>query len=85
MKLCIINDWEENHFKAVHDKGLYGVEFCINYNYDSFEALAKANEIKANSEKYGVHVCSVGRWGMKRLDENGNIIPEAASARQKHY
>ena len=77
MKLGIINGWEEGHFKAVSEKGLEAVEFCINYNYDSAEVLTKAQEIKANSEKYGVMVGSVGRWGMDRVDENGQVIPEA--------
>lgn len=77
MKLGIINGWEEGHFKSVHDKGLEAVEFCINHNYDSAAVLAKADEIRANSEKYGVAVGSIGRWGMTRIDENGEIIPEA--------
>ncbi len=77
MILSIINGWEEGHFKSVADKGLHGVEFCANDKYDSAEILAKADEIKANSEKYGVKVVSIGRWGMQRLDGNGDIIPEA--------
>lgn len=77
MKLGIINGWEEGHFKAVHEKGLEAVEFCINGKYDSALVLAQKEEIKANSEKYGVAVGSIGRWGMKRIDENGEVIPEA--------
>lgn len=77
MILSIINGWEEGHFKAVASKGLHGIEFCANDRYDSAEILAKADEIKANSEKYDVKVVSIGRWGMTRLDESGNIIPEA--------
>ena len=45
MKLGIINGWSEGCIKYVHDKGLDAVEFCVNYNYDSAEFLAKANEI----------------------------------------
>lgn len=77
MILSIINGWEEGHFKAVAAKGLHGVEFCANDCYDSAEILAKADEIKVNSEKYDVKVVSIGRWGMERLDESGNVIPEA--------
>lgn len=77
MKLGIINGWEEGHFKAVSEKGLQAVEFCINDKYDSFEVLQKADEIKKNSEKYSVAVGSIGRWGMKRIDEDGNVIPSA--------
>ena len=77
MRLGIINGWDEGHFKTVSEKGLTAVEFCINYNYDSAEVLARAEEIKGYSEKYGVDVASIGRWGMTRVDENGDIIPEA--------
>jgi len=77
MYLGIINGWEEGHFKAVADKGLHGVEFCANHNYDSAEILAKAQDIRAYSEKYDVKVGSVGRWGMDRLTADGAIIPEA--------
>lgn len=79
MVLGIINGWEEGHFKAVSKLGLKAVEYCINYNYDSAEVLAKADEIKANSNKYGIKVGAIGRWGMERIDGDGNIIPEALS------
>lgn len=77
MILSIINGWDEGHFKSVAAKGLKGIEFCINDKYDSGEVLAKKEKIKAYSEKYGVKVVSIGRWGMDRLDENGEIIYEA--------
>ncbi len=77
MLISIINGWDEGHFKSVAAKGLRGIEFCINGYCDSAEVLAKKEDIKKYSEKYGVKVVSVGRWGMKRLDENGEIIPEA--------
>lgn len=80
MKLGIINGWSEGCIKYVHDKGLEAVEFCVNYNYDAAEFLAQANEIKGYSEKYGVAVGSMGRWGMTRIDDNGEIIPEALQA-----
>ena len=77
MYLGIINGWDEGHFKAVSELGLQGIEFCVNHNYDSAEVLARAEEIRANSEKYGVRVGAIGRWGMRRVDENGAVIPEA--------
>ncbi len=80
MKLGIINGWSEGCFEYVKSKGLDAVEFCVNHNYDSEEFLAKANEIKIYSEKHGIPVGSMGRWGMKRIDENGNIIPDALQA-----
>ena len=77
MKLGIINGWEEGNIKYVSEKGLKAVEFCVNHNYNSAEFLAKAPDIKGYCEKYNVIVGSMGRWGMKRIDENGEIIPEA--------
>ena len=77
MKLSIINGWEDGHFAAVKAKGLSAVEFCINGKINSAEVLAIKEQIKASSEKYGVEVASIGRWGMDRLDCEGNIIPEA--------
>lgn len=80
MKLGIINGWEEGNFKYVKDKGLQAVEFCVNHNYDAEEFLRKAEEIRDNSKKYGVAVGSMGRWGMDRIDDNGEIIPDALEA-----
>ncbi len=77
MVLGIINGWEREHIRAVHDLGLEAVEFCMNHNYDSFEILAKKEEIRQASADYGVKVGSMGRWGMNRIDENGEVIPEA--------
>ncbi|MBP3559955.1 MAG: sugar phosphate isomerase/epimerase [Clostridia bacterium] len=77
MKLGIINGWEEGNIKYVSDKGLEAVEFCVNHNYNSAEFLKKAEDIKGYCEKYGVVVGSMGRWGQTRIDDNGEIIPEA--------
>ena len=80
MKLGIINGWEEGHFAYVKSKGLDAVEFCVNHNYNAKEFLDKATEIKGYSDKYGIPVGSMGRWGMQRVDDNGVIIPEAVQA-----
>ena len=77
MKLGIINGWEEGNIKYVGEKGLEAVEFCVNHNYNSAEFLAKAPDIKGYCEKYSVKAGSMGRWGQTRIDENGEIIPEA--------
>ena len=77
MKLGIINGWDEDSFKYVKGKGLEAVEFCVNHNHDADEFRSKAEEIKGYSEKYGVVVGSMGRWGMERIDESGNIIESA--------
>lgn len=80
IKLGIINGWSEGCIKYVHDKGLEAIEFCVNDKYDSAEFLAQAENIKSYSEKYNVAVGSIGRWGMQRIDDNGEIIPEALQA-----
>ena len=77
MKLGIINGWSEGCIRYVHDKGLKAVEFCVNHNYDSDEFLSNAKEIKGYCEKYDVTVGAIGRWGMTRIDDNGEIINEA--------
>ena len=53
MYLGIINGWSDGCIKAVSEKGLKWVEFCVNYNYDSAEVLSQADSIAASCEKYG--------------------------------
>jgi len=77
MKLGIICGWQEEHFAEVKAKGLEAVEFCINDKVNSDEVLAIKEQIRANSEKYGVAVGSIGRWGMTRIDENGKPVEAA--------
>ena len=77
MKLGIINGWDEASFRYVAELGLHAVEFCCNHNYDSMEVAGHTDEIKALSERYDVAVGSIGRWGQRRIDEGGEIIPSA--------
>ena len=77
MKLGIINGWDEASFRYVAELGLHAVEFCCNHNYDSMEVAGHTDEIKALGERYDVTVGSMGRWGQKRIDEAGEIIPSA--------
>lgn len=77
MYLGIINGWDENSFAYVAKKGLHGVEFCCNYNYDSMEVAGHVDEILDRCRRYDVKVGSIGRWGQTRIDENGEIIPSA--------
>lgn len=77
MVLGIINGWSREHIRAVRDLGLDAVEFCMNHNYDSNEILAGKSDIKSACEEFCVRVGSIGRWGMQRIDDNGDVIPEA--------
>ena len=77
MKLGIINDWSEDGFRYVKEKGLEAIEFCVNYYSDSKAFLEKAPQVAQLSKKYGIPVGSTGRWGATRLDEKGNIIEKA--------
>ena len=83
MKLGIIGGWSEKDFAYVRSKGLDAVEFCVNHDVDADEFLAKAHEIKSYSDKYGIPVGSMGRWGMERVTDDGEIIPAALEADKK--
>ena len=78
MKLGIICSYEhEKTYETVKGLGLDGMEFTINHNIDSEKFLADVPTIKERLEKHGLLCLSTGRWGMKRVDDDGNIIPEA--------
>ncbi len=77
MKLGIIQDWSESGFRYAADKGLDGVEFCVNGKYDTQEFAARVPDIRAWSLHYGVCVGAMGRWGMRRIDDDGMPIPDA--------
>ena len=73
MKLGIISGWEENELRQVRDYGLDYTEFCVNVGREAAPVLARAEEIKGYLEKYGVRVASIGRWGTKRLLDDGSV------------
>lgn len=77
MKLGIINGWDENSFNHVASLGLHAVEFCCNHNYDSMEIAGHVDEIKERMAKYDITVGAIGRWGQKRIDDNGEVIESA--------
>ncbi len=78
MKLGIIASWEkESTFETVKKLGLDGLEFTVNDVIDSANFLDEVPEIQKRLNKYDLQALSMGRWGMKRVDENGKIIPEA--------
>lgn len=78
MKLGIIASYqEEKTFETVKNLGLDGIEFTVNFNKDSKQFLEDIPEIARRMEKYGLTTLSTGRWGMKRVDDDGKVISEA--------
>ncbi|MBQ7541077.1 MAG: sugar phosphate isomerase/epimerase [Clostridia bacterium] len=77
MKLGIIQDWSESGFLYAASKGLDAVEFCVNGNYDTREFFAQVETIRGYIERTGVAVGSIGRWGARRIDDSGKVIPQA--------
>lgn len=78
MKFGIICSYEkEQTYETVKKLGLDGMEFTVNDNIDSEKFLRDVPVIKERLEKHGLLCLSTGRWGMRRVDADGNIIPEA--------
>lgn len=84
MKLGIIASYEnEKTFETVKNLGLDGIEFTVNHNIDSRKFLDDIPEIARRMGKYGLTTLSTGRWGMKRVDDDGKVLPEALEHDQK--
>ncbi|MGN1122123.1 MAG: sugar phosphate isomerase/epimerase family protein [Eubacteriales bacterium] len=78
MKLGIIASPEnEATFETVKSLGLDGMEFTVNHNIDSKKFLDDVPVIRKRLAQNGLAALSVGRWGMKRVDDDGKRIPEA--------
>jgi sugar phosphate isomerase/epimerase len=76
MNLGIIATAEVDSFQKAAKEGLEFLEFCINVADDVDAFLAKLPKLKEASERTGVAVGSIGRWGPDRIDKNGIIIEE---------
>lgn len=77
MKLGIITTWSEDGIKRVRDYGLENAEFCINEGNDGAKVLASADTVNSYLSNYGVSVGACGRWGAKRVDDDGKVIESA--------
>jgi sugar phosphate isomerase/epimerase len=73
MRLGIIGDWSEEGFRYVQGKGLDCVEFCYNHDQPTDKLLALVPSLNEWQEKYGVKILSMGRWGSKRINDDGTI------------
>lgn len=69
MKLGIISWIREEDFIKVKEKGLSFVELDVNDRAEEF--LAHVDEVKGYSEKYGLPVQAIGRWGSDRICKEG--------------
>ena len=79
MKLGMIrNGCTEEDFQYVKGKGLDFVEVCLNYAKDAEGWLARKDEIKQLSAKYGLPILSCGRWNGDGgpLDADGKVKPD---------
>ena len=80
MELGIIAPPFADSFKKVHDRGLKWVEFTMNIGANIDEYEQRLQEMKDESEKWGVKVSSIGRWGAEKTDDDGNVKEEELDA-----
>lgn len=76
MKLGIICPYDEDGFKYAKSLGLEFIEICYNVGNDCVDFKNKLPELIERTQKYGVAIGSMGRWGTDKFDENGNLIEE---------
>jgi sugar phosphate isomerase/epimerase len=76
MKLGLIDKVSEEGFRDVASFGLRYIEFCIDVGKAAQPFLDQADQINGWRKQYGVDVCSIGRWGVARLRDDGSVIEE---------
>lgn len=74
MKLGIIGWIDEQSFRRAAERNLEFIELCVNSNDKEF--LEHLEETKKYSETYQMPIASVGRWGMDKINSEGEHIPE---------
>lgn len=74
MKLGMIGWIDEESFVKATNRNLEFLEICVNDRDEEF--LAKLEEIKKYSESYQLPIASIGRWGVSKRDNKGEIIEE---------
>ncbi|SEO13589.1 sugar phosphate isomerase/epimerase [Paenibacillus sp. OV219] len=82
MKLGIIAEAVAERFYDAQAKGLEFLEFCINVEKDVDAFAASVPELKQASEKSGVGVASIGRWGSERINAQGVNAEELEKSRR---
>ena len=74
MKLGIISYWDEKAFEFAKSRDLDFIECDVNgvpENVDDY--AAKVKDLKALTEKYGIGIGAIGRWGPDRINADGSI------------
>ncbi|MFC4777020.1 sugar phosphate isomerase/epimerase family protein [Paenibacillus sp. GCM10023252] len=76
MKLGIIAARQTESFDEARELGLQFVEFTCNVSDDLTPFFSSIPELRAASERTGVAVGSIGRWGPDRIAADGTVIEE---------
>ena len=69
MKLGIIRPVAPESFDYAKEKGLDFIEICSNYDNETENFIASADDILRNIDRTGIPVLSVGRWNAEPLKE----------------
>lgn len=75
MKIGMISGYHSGGFDFARDSKMEFIEICNNFDSDTENFMKSAESIKANIERTGVLVGSVGRWNHS-LNEGGKINRE---------
>lgn len=74
MRLGIISAWDENAFINAKKKGLEFIECDVNSVPECVDDYAaNVDNVKALTEKYGVDIGAIGRWGSHRVNDDGSL------------
>ncbi|WNR46002.1 sugar phosphate isomerase/epimerase family protein [Paenibacillus roseipurpureus] len=76
MQLGLLRPRRLEVFQQAQELGLRFVEFACNVNNDLTEFFNQIQQYKRESERTGVSVGSIGRWGSDRINKDGSIIEE---------
>ena len=75
MKIGMISNYQDNGFDYALQNKMEFIEICNNFDPDTERFINSMPAIKANIERTGIAVGSVGRWNHD-LNEGGRINPE---------
>ena len=71
----MINGFTPESFDYVKSKGLDFIEICRNYDKDALDFIENVDSVRAEIERTGVGIASVGRWN-SFPNVKGSIDPE---------